>query len=182
VAVLEICTPIDQKKNNYQRFYWGFLKISSSEILSLLFTNYHALHWVLHSCISSCSYAFQCLLTPSSGNFSQTMVPAQRIKCLCILVGCLLKIVVIPQIQHFLYHESFSVKMCNYKLLTFYKFHVLAENLWWYKKWCIYEKTTIFNSQPTNTHKHLMCCEGTIVWLKLPEGGGNRPKTHSNKN
>jgi hypothetical protein len=38
MAVLEICTPIDQKKNNYQKYlllFWVFLKINCSEIVKL---------------------------------------------------------------------------------------------------------------------------------------------------
>jgi len=37
----------------------------------------------------------------------------------------------------------------------------------------IYEKTTIFNIKLISVHKHLMCSEGTMVVVRLPENSVN---------
>jgi len=56
------------------------------------------------------SYAFRCLLTPSSGSFNPPAVPSQHIKYLRTLISSLLKTEVSSQTHHFFYHLSFSVK------------------------------------------------------------------------
>ena len=57
-----------------------------SKLFCILFTNCHALQCVIQSHISSCSYVFCCLLTPSSGSFS--------------FLNCLLYVLLIHNSQH----------------------------------------------------------------------------------
>lgn len=53
----------------------------------------------LHSHISSSSYTFHCILMPSSGSLTTTTVCSEQIRCLCILISCMLKIVVYSQLR-----------------------------------------------------------------------------------
>ena len=50
----------------------------------------------------------------------------------------------------------------------------LTEKPEWYGEWCICEKTTVFNRQLINMHKHTMCCRRRVVGFKLPEDGFNK--------
>jgi hypothetical protein len=72
---------------------------------TLLSINCRALRGVLRWHISSCSYVFRRLLTPTSGSFSSTTVSSQHIKYLCELTSCLLKIAIFSQIPSFLNHQ-----------------------------------------------------------------------------
>ena len=51
-----------------------------------------------------------------------------------------------------------------------------TEELWGHRKWCVYEKTAICNRHLISARWRLICCEGTVIEVNLPEDGVNKQR------
>ena len=110
--------PIDVLKTTLLQIKMNSNRRKNVQFFNTRHTAHHVLHYpyiyqlpcnaqcyVLHSHISSCSCAFQCLLTPSAGCLNPNAGPSQHITYLCSFIVCLLNVVVL----------SFYVCLCIFR-------------------------------------------------------------------